>query len=56
MARTGKEAKAFWSEYNRLAAKLNQNRTAMADADRNEKRRLIRENNDIMIEMDQMFN
>lgn len=55
MTRTEKEARAFWREYNRLAETLNKNRTAMADADRDEKRRLIRENNEIMTAMNRMF-
>ena len=55
MKRTGKEARAFWSEYNNLAAELNKNRTAMADASTDEKRRLIRENNEIMTKMNRMF-
>lgn len=53
---TNKNAKAFWNEYNRLAELRFKNCAKMADATPEEKRRLIRENNEIMVKMDAMFN
>lgn len=44
----------IWAEYNRLGDKVNENRIRMRYADRAEKRRLIRENHNLMERMDEI--
>ena len=48
------KTKAIWAEYDRLGDKIIENRIRMRYADRAEQRRLIRENHDLMVKMDEL--
>lgn len=48
------KTEAIWAEYNRLGDKVNENRIRMRYADRDEKRRLVRENCELMHKMDEL--
>ena len=49
-----KTSKGTWEEYNRLGAQVTENRRRMRGADADEKRRLIRENHELMTKMDEI--
>lgn len=45
----------WWKEYNRLGAQVTANRLRMRGADAAEKRRLIRENHELMVKMNELI-
>ena len=51
---TQKQAKRIWNEYNRLGEIVIANRAKMAKASREEKRRLILENHELICKMDRL--
>lgn len=46
------KAKKIWTEYNRMGEKVTANRRAMRTASESERRRLVRENHELMVAMD----